>query len=138
MGINALSWGKENPKVYIAGPWVRREEIIKVGQRFKEAGFEVTSRWFTHEGDPNDSTGANVDPKAIQKQALEDIEDVCRADVFVVVNLQKSEGKAVETGIAIMQGIPVISVGTRSNIFQALGIEVNTIEEAIQEALNVV
>jgi nucleoside 2-deoxyribosyltransferase len=121
-------------RVYIAAPWVRRPEAIEVGKRFVAAGHELTCRWFDHvtDGDPNDSTGVTCDPKGIIHQALEDITDVQRAHVLVVLNLEKSEGKAVETGIAIAAGIPVISVGDRSNIFQALGNEVATVDEALE------
>jgi nucleoside 2-deoxyribosyltransferase len=122
-------------RVYIAAPWVRRPEAIAIGEQFKAAGHELTSRWFYHEtspgGDPMDATGLTSPLSNIQHQANEDIADVRRADVLVVLNLQKSEGKAVETGIAIAAGIPVISVGPRSNIFQALGKEVATVEEAL-------
>lgn len=123
-------------KVYIAAPWVRRLTAISVGDQFIAAGHEVTSRWFYHEtsagGDPNDATGSSSPIANIRHQALEDIADVRRADVLVVLNLQKSEGKAVETGIAIAANIPVISVGPRSNIFQALGAEVETPEDALR------
>jgi len=122
-------------KVYIAAPWVRRPEAIAVGEQFKAAGHELTSRWFTHDAqgsDPQDSSGLSApNQDSIRQQAVEDIEDVRKADVLVVLNLQKSEGKAVETGIAIANYIPVISIGTRSNIFQALGFEVETVEEAL-------
>lgn len=120
-------------KIYIAAPWVRRPEAIAIGEQFKAAGFELTSRWFHHvtDGDPMDSSGITCDQESIRFQAHEDIADVRRADALVVLNLQKSEGKAVETGIAIAAGIPVISVGKRSNIFQALGFEVDTVDEAL-------
>jgi nucleoside 2-deoxyribosyltransferase len=120
-------------KVYIAAPWVRRPEAIAVGEQFVAAGHELTCQWFHHEtdGDPLDSTGVTCNPASIVFQAKEDIADVRRADVLVVLNLQKSEGKAVETGIALAAGIPVISVGPRSNIFQALGTEVATVDEAL-------
>lgn len=123
-------------KIYIAAPWVRRPEAIEAGKQFEAAGFTVTSRWFKHEGDPNDPTGITGDPTNVRQQALEDIEDVRSADWLVVLNLQKSEGKAVETGIAIASGIPFISVGGRSTIFQILGIEVDTVEEAINVLAN--
>ncbi len=121
-------------RIYIAAPWVRRPEAIEVGKRFAAAGHTLTCRWFYHEsdGDPTDATGVTCSSESIRKQAYEDITDVQRADVLVVLNLQKSEGKAVETGIAIAGGIPVVSVGPRSNIFQALGYEVETVEEAIR------
>jgi nucleoside 2-deoxyribosyltransferase len=120
-------------RVYIAAPWLRRPEAIEAGERFKAAGHELTCRWFQHEtdGDPLDSTGLTCDPAGIVFQANEDIADVQDADVLVVLNLQMSEGKAVETGIAIATGIPVISVGARSNIFQSLGYEVDTVDDAL-------
>lgn len=122
-------------KIYIAAPWVRRADAIAIGEHFKAAGHELTSRWFYHQtspgGDPLDPTGSTSPLANIQHQAKEDIEDVRRADALVVLNLCKSEGKAVETGIAIAAGIPVISVFPRSNIFQALGAEVATVEEAL-------
>jgi nucleoside 2-deoxyribosyltransferase len=120
-------------RVYIAAPWVRRPEAIEAGKLFTAAGHVLTCRWFVHEtdGDPNDSTGITCDPYIIRHQAFEDIADVRRAEVLVVLNLQKSEGKAVETGIAIAAGIPVVSVGARSNIFQSLGHEVETVADAL-------
>jgi nucleoside 2-deoxyribosyltransferase len=118
-------------RVYIAAPWVRRDEAKAVGERLIAAGHEVTSRWFQHQGDPNDSTGSTLDQIEVRRQAGEDVIDVCRADALVVLNLEKSEGKAVETGIAIANGIPVISVGKRSNIFQSLGWEVETVDDAL-------
>ncbi len=119
-------------KVYIAAPWVRREEAKAFGKRLLKEGHDVTSRWFYHEGPLDNSVGRGVSPEVCKQQAREDIEDVRRADVLVVLNLEKSEGKAVETGIALTCGIPVISVGQRSNIFQALGIEVPDTDVAIK------
>jgi hypothetical protein len=68
-------------------------------------------------------------------QAAEDVFDVLSAEALIVLNLQKSEGKAVETGVALMARLPIISVGSRSNIFQTLGYEVETVEGAL-EVLN--
>jgi hypothetical protein len=57
---------------------------------------------------------------------------VC-ASAFVLLNLEKSEGKAVETGVALGVGARRILVGPRSNIFHYLPgwTRVNTVEEAI-------
>ena len=106
-------------RVYVAAPWKRKQDAI-------------TSRWFEHPGDPNDCAGLTESVDEVRAQAAEDIYDVLSAEALVVLNLQQSEGKAVETGIALMAQIPVISVGPRSNIFQTLGTEVATVEEAIQ------
>jgi nucleoside 2-deoxyribosyltransferase len=120
-------------KVYIAAPWVRREDAKAFGEVITAAGFTVTSHWFHHQGDSTDSTGAAMIQEEVRRQAREDIFDVCSSDAVVVLNLEKSEGKAVETGIALNNGIPVISVGKRSNIFQSLCIEVDTPQGALDE-----
>lgn len=119
-------------RVYVAAPWVRKTDAINAGKVLETEGFEVTSRWFFHEGDPTDSTGIKCDDGAIIAQALEDIEDVLSADVVLILQLEKSEGKAVETGIAIANDIPFIVVGDRSNIFQTLSEGLfPTLEDAI-------
>lgn len=120
-------------RVYVASPWVRKADAINAGKLLETSGFEVTSRWFYHEGDPTDSTGIKCDAGAITVQALEDIEDVLSADILMILQLEKSEGKAVETGIVIANDIPFIVVGERSNIFQVLGQGFfSSVEDAIE------
>jgi nucleoside 2-deoxyribosyltransferase len=123
-------------KIYIAAPWVRKADAIEVGHLLRERGHIVTSRWFDHEGDPSDSTGVKSPIHEMRRQALEDIEDVRRSDLLLVLNLEKSEGKAVETGIALAAGVHVIAVGGRSNIFQALGTEVASLDDAFDHITN--
>ena len=120
-------------RVYIAAPWARKAEAIEAGAQFEAAGHTVTSRWFYHPGAPSDHAGVLEPTDDIRLQAAEDVFDVLSSEALVVLNLQKSEGKAVETGIALAAGLPVISVGPRSNIFQTLGTEVATVEDAINE-----
>ena|SRR6266436_1864464 len=118
-------------KIYVAAPWIHKQDAIKAGTQLEAAGHNVTSRWFFHQGDATDPTGMNSDIVDIIFQAREDITNVLRADCLVVLNLARSEGKAVETGIALANNIPIISVGPRGNIFQTLGVEVPTLEAAI-------
>lgn len=115
-------------KVYVAAPWKRRLEAIEAGKVLAAAGFELTSGWFYETEVEGDLTAGN---DALRPHALRDLQDVSRSDVIVVLNLEKSEGKAVETGAALISAIPVISVYGRSNIFQSLGIEVDTLDAAI-------
>ena len=119
-------------KIYIAAPWVWRFEAIQQAQAFEAAGHRITSRWFTHEGDPIDNTGGKLDPKEVRRQALEDLDDVRESDLVVVLNFERSEGKAVETGFALAHKIPVIQVGPRGSIFACLCKEVATVEEALE------
>ena len=49
------------------------------------------------------------------------MDDIDAADVLVVLNLEKSEGKAFEQGYAYCRRIPVVIVGEpRLNVFQHL------------------
>lgn len=121
-------------KVYIAAPWVNKAEAIAAAEKVTAAGHEVTSHWFNHPGDPTDSTGKSSPDNVIYAQAHIDWEDVLAADAVVVLNLTKSEGKAVETGIALQAGKKIIFVGTeRTNIFQTLAPWVETVEAAIEQ-----
>lgn len=118
-------------KVYVAAPWVRKDDARRFAAKLTAIGIDVTSRWFNHKGSATDSTGIASPIDEIRHQAHEDIADVRRADMFVVLNLERSEGKAFETAIAYSSSIPIMSVGPRGNIFQTLGAELATEEEAI-------
>lgn len=119
-------------KIYLAGPWVRREDVRRVAARLQAEGYELTSRWlYEHEGDPNDASGLGSPEAYIRLQATEDLIDVMKADVFVMLNLEKSEGKAVELGFAIANQKRVFCVGKRFNIFCSLGTQLDTVDELL-------
>jgi len=119
-------------RIYIAAPWVRKADAITASEQFKAAGHTVTSRWFDHDGNPSDSSGLSISNEEARRQAAEDIFDILGSEALVVLNLQVSEGKAVETGIALIAGLPVISVGRRSHVFHSLCIEVETLAQALE------
>ena len=100
--------------VYICGPWAERPVARSVREKCRAAGLEVTSRWLDFLGDSHD-------PKILLEEALNDCDDVRRADVLLLLNLQKrgeeTSGKAVETGMALEQGKTVFMVGAPSNVF---------------------
>jgi nucleoside 2-deoxyribosyltransferase len=121
-------------KIYIAAPSANRAEAARAAQAFTAAGFKVVSRWTSEH-----KVGLKFeDPAsfaALQQEAIDDIRDIVLADVFVILNLQMSEGKATELGIAYMLGKPVILVGKRRiNVFYFLPYvtEVETVDEAIK------
>ncbi|WP_438752026.1 hypothetical protein [Pararhizobium sp. O133] len=78
------------------------------------AGHDCTSTWIKNEFLPTDTH--TVEERL--SIAFEDVEDVCRSDVLVLVaGAEKySGGKFVEAGIAMGRGIPVIVVGRRENM----------------------
>ena len=113
-------------KIYVAAPWVRKMEARNVAYAFADAGYDITSRWLWLHGDSEDDH-----VKATEAQ--NDVDDVDAADVLVLVNLEKSEGKAVETGMALATHKPIVLIGERSNIFHYLPrvVVVSTISQAL-------
>lgn len=114
-------------KIYVAAPWVRRADAQAAADVLRANGYVITRDWWNHEGEIEDTP-------LMRRHAVDDVDAVEQADAVVVLNLEKSEGKAVETGVAIAHRIPVVSVGNlRPNIFSTLTIEVETLTDAIQE-----
>lgn len=100
-------------KVYIAAPWAHREEAKTVRDKFVAKGFTVTSRWL----DVDETTCSPVE------EAHNDLVDILEAGVMVVLNLEKSEGKAFEQGFAMAHEKPIFVIGDPANylnIFQLL------------------
>ena len=113
--------------IYVAAPWLRKTEAKEARKKLEEAGFTVTSGWVDI---PDDE---DRDEAYMREQALNDYSDVFAAQALVLLNLEKSEGKAVETGLALATNMPILLVGERTNIFHWLP-EVNivgSVEEAI-------
>jgi nucleoside 2-deoxyribosyltransferase len=128
-------------KCYIAAPWTNKPEALVAKEAFEAAGLEVTANWITRYCDPGlsqrylDGTHGPDDEQELMRQAMSDIDDISISDIFVILNLAKSEGKAAELGFAYTFGIPTIVVGSRErNIFYYLpGIaRVDSVDAAIK------
>ncbi len=112
----------EPTKVYLASSYSRRAEMAGHAAVLREAGLEVTSRWVngSHELDE----AATEDDRA--RLALEDVEDVARADaIFAFTDGPKSAGKGrggrhVELGLALALGKRVLLIGPPENVFHYL------------------
>lgn len=122
-------------RIYLAAPWLHRETARSASELLKAAGYQITREWWEHE-----NVIADNDPKRakiLAEQAFKDLHGVQTADLMVVLNSAKSEGKAVEQGVAIDMEIPIVAVGERgvvtSNIFHYLANYAwfGTMEEAI-------
>lgn len=123
-------------KIYLAAPWVDRNAMPECASLLEKDGHTITHKWWAVEAAPyNERTDLQR-----QGHALQDVNGVAEADVVLLVNSGKSEGKAVEQGIAIALGIPIIGIGIAGehskNIFHWLSIYtwVKTFHEA-QELL---
>ncbi len=104
-------------RIYLAGPWKRRHAMPAYASMVREAGHTVVSRWHDKWAQEPETTNVEV----LRQEAQMDLDDVRRADVVIVFNLEKSEGKAVEQGFALAFGKTLIIVGElRFNVFQYL------------------
>lgn len=109
-------------KLYLAAPWADKDLMTDIATKFTEVGHEITWRWWDE---------AKMRPKewgresTLRWSARMDMNGVNNADTLILFDTSLSEGKAVEQGIAIAKGIPIIAVGTYStedvhNIFHYL------------------
>ena len=104
-------------KVYIAAPFVRKEEAARVSALLVENGIEVTSRWITEHGP--------CKGEDCVQQARADIEDLDNATVFLLLNdpafrVESQGGMHTEFGIALCRNKRMIVVGGAGNLFQQL------------------
>src|SRR5689334_12067007 len=97
-------------RVYVAGPWVDREFAKNVAATLAARGYEITQDWWNFE---SRAAAAKDKPAFLNLCAELDKRGVRTADAVVLINSSKSEGKAVEQGLAIAYGIPIIAIGNR-------------------------
>lgn len=120
-------------KIYLAAPWVTRSEMPAISSKLEENGHSITWKWWQTENIPEGERNS----QALRLQAEHDREGVTSAQVMVVINSAKSEGKATEQGIAIAHRLPIIAVGKLGehsiNVFHYLSSYkwVDTVDDAI-------
>ncbi len=109
--------------VYLAAPWIHRPDARDAREQLVAAGYPVNARWL--------DVDETVTSPAVEAQ--NDIDDLLESDVLVLLNLATSEGKACETGMALIANIPIIAVGGGANVFLNLPIvhRVETLNDAI-------
>ena len=104
-------------RIYVAAPWVHRDQARSLAALLKHHGHTITHEWWDIEGEFDDAS-------KMQACAIADLEGVYNADQVVLLDSAKSEGKAVEQGIAIACGIPILAIGTlgqhSQNVFHHL------------------
>jgi len=120
-------------KIYIAAPWAHRGDLPGISAQFEAAGHTVTWKWW----DTPDLLENSIWDSELMEQAFNDMKGVEDAQVLVLLNSAKSEGKAVEQGIALAHRKPVIAIGKRGgdskNVFHYLPSYrwVDTVQDAI-------
>lgn len=117
--------------IYLAGRYSRREELNGYAEDLRALGFTVDARWLLglHQyGEDADRAEADLGTHddLAQRFALEDVEDLLRADIcvsFTETPRQPSTnrgGRHVEFGLARGWGKILVLVGPRENAFHYL------------------
>lgn len=105
-------------RIYVAAPWKDRNLAANIAADLEYCGYIITQKWWIFEGEEENTSW---DFKKLC--ATLDAAGVRTADAVVMLNTQKSEGKAVEMGLAIAYQIPIVIIGDkekRGNIFQTM------------------
>jgi nucleoside 2-deoxyribosyltransferase len=106
-----------------------------IAEQFEANGHEITWKWWDT---PDIPENANRNEE-LTKQAFNDKRGVEECQVLVLINSDRSEGKAFEQGLAVARRKPIIAVGKLGelsmNVFHYLDcyIWVETIQEAIEK-----
>lgn len=103
-------------RVYIAAPFTHRWHAEEAAKKFETAGHTITYKWWETNVDMHGDASSEIK----QQIAIEEVAGVLKAEVFVLLNTSKSEGKAFETGVAFIGSIPIVVVGGPTHIFHFL------------------
>lgn len=102
-------------KIYTAGRYSRREEILEYAKKLSNAGHVVTARW----------VNGDEEGKSLEDIAIMDLDDVKAADMVLVYtdeygSLQKGGGRHTELGLGYAYGKHVWIVGPKEQVFHSL------------------
>ena len=123
-------------RIYVAAPWSNRDVAATVARQLRDKGHVITHDWWSYEGEA--TNGMDPDDKFMKQCADDDYRAVRTADLLLLLNLQdrgkETSGKAVETGLALAWGIPIIMVGSKTNVFHYLPdiYKASSIENALE------
>ena len=103
--------------IYIAGKYPAQARLRAIRDRFRRLGYIVTSSWLDEK-----ATDENASEELMYANALRDLQEVRRCEVFILDTLDESVtgGREVELGEALSLTKDLILVGPKRNIFHYL------------------
>jgi hypothetical protein len=109
-------------KIYLAARYSRRDELRAIASDLRRLGHTITSRWLDTTWEGKDATGSSAAPPEYrEKHAVEDLEDVLAAELFIAFTEEPRSGgrggRHIEFGAALAVGKRLIVVGHRENLF---------------------
>ena len=94
--------------------------MADISARVEGAGHHITHKWWEAEDTPESERTLAI----LRQQAINDVMGVKDAELVLVLNTAKSEGKSLEQGVAIADNKPIVIVGKRGefskNVFHYL------------------
>lgn len=102
-------------RLYVACPWKQRNLARDTSATLEAKGYDITHKWWVFEGEKEDTT-----KEFRQLCAKKDMDGVRTAHAMVLLDTQPSEGKAIEQGLALAYGIPIVAIGKPKGVFQYL------------------
>lgn len=119
-----MAQSKRKPRIYLAAPYPRKDEIMAYRDELASLGFDVTSSWLEEKHAPNVALH-EVSQSLSKRYAIFDLEDVDRADVLISFTEPQGTshsrgGRHVEFGYALARGKELWIVGPVENIFHYL------------------
>ena len=124
-------------RIYLAGSYSRREELLGYAGILEANGHTVTSSWLKGEHSEHDADiGRGIDPSLARSFAEQDIEDIRTSDVMISFTGGSGEGnhrggRHVEFGIAIERALLVGIVGPYENVFHYRVRRTDTFDEML-------
>jgi hypothetical protein len=123
-------------RIYLAGQFTRRSELVGYATQLQNKGYEVTSRWlFEDTSTPTTVQLRDCADDYKVRCAVRDIEDISMSDMLVFFSEEEMTPRGsrhVEFGYALGLGKKVVVVGVKENIFHELIEQFNTWKEFVE------
>lgn len=108
-------------KVYVAGKTNNYREVREVQQICRSLGLEITHDWTQVIGEVGEDGGLKGEASDSKRQqwAIDDVQGVRAADLFIMLCSPGVCGTLIEFGIAVELELPIVIIGTpeRDSVF---------------------
>lgn len=119
-------------KIYVAASYPRKAEALRIANRLKELGHQITSRWLTEDegyvSDDREQETVEQMKKRMAEAAVRDILDVGVCELLVCLTDGEPQlsrgGRHAEFGMALAWSKQLILIGPRECVFHYHGVKV--------------
>lgn len=110
--------------VYLASRYSLKDEMKAHAEELGDYGINVTSRWLAEPHALNTKL-SDITPELSREYALLDLEDIINSDTIIFFsedpnNQPPRGGRHFEAGVAFANGLRMVAIGPKENIFHFL------------------